>query len=220
MKAYIASEYQANQTIRELGYPSHEALRSGYQEYRENGDLHRKFIRAPLQTEEQKATAVAHYYVNGCNYTRTSKALGYVDRDRLREWVLETKPLEGQPCISKRNAVKCTPEQKREAVVEFCARGGSTEKIANRYGVSHSNLYFWREKLFTGKRTDEMKKPEEPPTEAALEALRAENAALVEAVAALRRENMELEKTRHRLQMEVDVMKEADEILKKRRASI
>ena len=60
-----------------------------------------------------------------------------------------------------------------------------------------------------------MKKPEEPLSEAALEALRAENAALVEAVESLRRENMELEKTRHRLQLEVDVLKKADEILKK-----
>ena len=71
--------------------------------------------------------------------------------------------------------------------MEFCARGGGAEKIANRYGVSHSNLYFWREKLFAGECTDEMKKPEEPLSEAALEALRAENAALVEAVESLRR---------------------------------
>ena len=76
VKAYIASGYQANQTIRKLGYPSHEALRGWYREYRENGDLHRDFIRAPLHTEEQKAAAVAHYYTNGCNYTQTSKALG------------------------------------------------------------------------------------------------------------------------------------------------
>lgn len=199
VKAYIASGYQANQTMRELGYPSHEALRSWYQEYRESGDLHWDFIRAPLHTEEQKVTAVAHYYANGCNYTRTSKALGYVDRDRLRQWGLEIRPPEGQPCISKRSAVKCTPKHKRAAMEEFCTRGGSTEKIANRYGVSHSNLYFWWEKLFAGEYTDEMKKPAELLSEAALEALRAENAALVEAVAALRRENMELEKTRHRL---------------------
>lgn len=75
--------------------------------------------------------------------------------------------------------------------MEFCARGGSAEKIANRYGVSHSNLYFWREKLFAGGCTDEMEKPEEPITEAALEALRAENAELAERVEALRRENQD-----------------------------
>ena len=50
VKAYIASGYQANQTIRKLGYPSHEALRSWYREYREKGDMHRDFIRAPLHT--------------------------------------------------------------------------------------------------------------------------------------------------------------------------
>ena len=48
-----------------------------------------------------------------------------------------------------------------------------------------------------------------------MEALREENASLVEAVEALRRENQELEKTRHQLQLEVDVLKKADEILKK-----
>lgn len=53
-----------------------------------------------------------------------------------------------------------------------------------------------------------------------MEALRAENAALVEAAEALRHENMELEKTRHQLQLEVDVLTKADEIPKKRRVSI
>ena len=76
VKAYIALEYQANQTIRELGYPSHEALRSWCREYRENGDLHRDFIRAPLHTEEQKAAAVAHYYANGCNLSQDFQTPG------------------------------------------------------------------------------------------------------------------------------------------------
>ena len=72
-----------------------------------------------------------------------------------------------------------------------------------------------QEKLFAGESRDEMQKPEEPVTEAALETLRAENAALAEWAEALRRENQELERTRHRLQLEVDVLKKADEILKK-----
>ncbi|MGI6254882.1 MAG: hypothetical protein ACOYJZ_04545 [Acutalibacter sp.] len=100
VKAYIASGYQANQTIQELGYPSHEALRGWYREYQRNGDLHRDFNRAPLHTEEQKAKAVAHYYANGCNYSKTSKAQGYVNRDRLRQWMLESQPSEGQRCKS------------------------------------------------------------------------------------------------------------------------
>ena len=74
---------------------------------------------------------------------------------------------------------------------------------------------FLAEKLFAGEYIDEMQKPEGPITETALEALRAENAALAERVEALRRENQELERTRHRLQLEVDVLKKADESLKK-----
>lgn len=53
-----------------------------------------------------------------------------------------------------------------------------------------------------------------------MEALRADNAAPAEATEALRHENMELEKTRHQLQLEVDVLTKADEIPKKRRVSI
>lgn len=162
---------------------------------------------------------MAHYYANGCNYTKTSKALGYVSRDRLRKWVLESPPPEGQSCTQRRSAVKCTPEQKRDAVVEFCARGGCAEKIANRYGVSHSNLYFWRDKLFAGGCASEMKKPEEPLTEKTLDELRKENAALAEKMEALKYENLELEKDRHRLQLEVDVLKKVDEILKKEKGA-
>lgn len=77
-KAYIASGYQANKTIQEQGYPSHEALHGWYQEYQKNRDLHWDFIRAALHTQEQKEKAVAHYYANGCNYTKTSKALGAI----------------------------------------------------------------------------------------------------------------------------------------------
>lgn len=71
--------------------------------------------------------------------------------------MLETRAPEGLPCISKQSTVKYAAEQELETVVEFCARGGGAEKIANRYGVNLSNLYFWREKLFAGECTDEMK---------------------------------------------------------------
>jgi transposase InsO family protein/transposase-like protein len=219
VEAYIASGYQANKTIQELGYPSHEALRRWYREYQKNGDLHQDFIRAPLHTAEQKAEALAHYYANGCNYSKTSKALGYVNRDRLRKWVLESAPPEGQTCVQRRKGIKCTPEQKREAVVEFCARGGSAEKIANRYGVSHSNLYIWKKKLFAEGCADEMEKPNEQLTAEMVKALRAENAALLQAVETLKRENQELEKKRYRLQLEVDVLEKVDEILKKEKGA-
>ena len=68
---------------------------------------------------------------------------------------------------------------------------------------------------FAGECTDEMKRTAEPLSKAALEALRVKNAALAEAVAALRRRDMKLERTRHRLELEENVLKKANEILKK-----
>lgn len=51
--------------------------------------------------------------------------------------------------------------------------------------------------------------------------MRAKNAALMEAVETLQRKNLELDETRHRLQLGVDILKKADGLLnKKRRASI
>lgn len=57
-------------------------------------------------------------------------------------------------------------------------------------------------------------------TEAALEALWAEKAALLERTEAPRQENQELGRTRLHLQLEVGVLKKADEILKKGNTSI
>lgn len=148
VKAYIASGYRANRTIAQLGYPSHEALRGWYKEYSEKGDLHRDFIRESQYTQQQKEEAVAYYYASGRNLAKTSKALGFANRDVIRKWVAETLPAEEVDCVIGRAVVKCSEEQKRQAVVEFCARGGSSEKIANSYGVTHSTLYYWKRKLF------------------------------------------------------------------------
>lgn len=52
---------------------------------------------------------------------------------------------------------KIYTEQKRAIVVEFCVRGGNAAKIANSYGVGHSNLYSWREKMLAGECKNEMK---------------------------------------------------------------
>ena len=87
VKEYIASEYRANRTVAKLGYPSHQALKNWYDEYKANGDLHRDFVRESRYTDEQKKEAVDHYYANGRNMAKTSRMLGYVSRDTLRSWI-------------------------------------------------------------------------------------------------------------------------------------
>ena len=132
VKEYSNSGLRANLTVQKLGYPTHQALRDWYKEYQANGDLHRDFIRESKYTEEQKQKAVKHYMENGMNLTKTSNYLGYVKRDVLRKWVAEALPKEDADCIISRSMVKCTQDQKREAVIELLARGGSLEQIANK----------------------------------------------------------------------------------------
>lgn len=76
VKAYIASGFRLNRTIAQLGYPSHQGLRDWYKEYAEKGDLHRDYIRESQYTQQQKEEAIEHYYANGRNLSKTSKALG------------------------------------------------------------------------------------------------------------------------------------------------
>ena len=202
VKAYIASGsgYQANKTIQEPGYPSHEALRRWNREYRKNGDLHRDFIRTPPHTREQKEKAVAHYYANGCNYTKTSKALGYVSRDRMRQWVLETRQSEGSSCRTRRNVVKCTPEQKREFVVGFCARGGQYGKDRKPvWSESFQPIFLSGETVCRGvyRRDAKIRGANH---QGGVSGIAGGDAALVERAEALRREDHELERIRRRRQ--------------------
>ena len=108
VEEYIASGFRLNRTIAKLGYPTHQALRNWCKEYAGKGDLHRDFIRESPYTEQQKKEALEHYFANGRNLTKTSKALGYVNRDRLRAWVVESVSPEEADCTVGRAVVKCS----------------------------------------------------------------------------------------------------------------
>ena len=58
--------------IHELGYPSREALRKWYYEYRENGNIHKKH-KGGYSTAEKEA-ALEHYINHGRCISRTIRA--------------------------------------------------------------------------------------------------------------------------------------------------
>ncbi len=215
VELYISSGKRLNRTIAELGYPSHQGLLDWYKEYLTTGDLHRKFKREPRYSEEEKHKAVEHYYANGRNLNQTSRALGYVKRDTLRKWVVEELSPEDVSCVVGRAVVKCTEEEKRAAVVEFCARGGSSERIGNSYGVSHSTIYRWKKKLLSEECAQEMSPKDEQITPETVAALQREKDALQQAFDALTVQHAEMERKLYRMQFEYDVLEKAGEILKK-----
>lgn len=76
-------------TVRELGYPSVEALRKWYKEYLSSGELHKKSRRKSKYSEKQKQLAVNHYFEYGQCYARTIRMLGYANGVKNSHQVLE-----------------------------------------------------------------------------------------------------------------------------------
>ena len=86
VELYIKFGKSAAAFIRELGYPDRKTLRMWYRKHIEEhktGVLHRN-IRTPKFTHEQKQEAVRHYLDHGLSYSKTSRALGYPNRETLR----------------------------------------------------------------------------------------------------------------------------------------
>ncbi|NLB82684.1 MAG: IS3 family transposase [Synergistaceae bacterium] len=147
VELYIKYSKSTADTIRELGYPCRTTLRSWHKLYlreRETGVIHDRYKRTPKFTEEQKQAAVCHYLDHGCNYSRTSRALGYPNRESLRQWCRELVP---DRCRKRRGGLQYTEEQKREAVAALCTREGSAQEVARVYGVSRPVLYQWKNNL-------------------------------------------------------------------------
>ena len=92
VKLYIKYDHSLSAVIRELGYPSHQALLQWYREYITQGDLHAECVRHRRRckfTMEQRKAALAYYQEHGQNLARTVKKLGYPSRATLFNWLKE-----------------------------------------------------------------------------------------------------------------------------------
>jgi transposase-like protein len=65
VQLYIRLGKRVGLTIRQLGYPTKNALKSWHREHVQRLDLHASCVRQPKYTEAQKAQAVKHYRENG-----------------------------------------------------------------------------------------------------------------------------------------------------------
>ena len=103
VKLYIKYDHSLSAVIRELGYPSHQALLQWYREYITQGDLHAESVRHRRRckfTMEQRKAAVAYYQEHGQNLARTVKKLGYPSRATLFNWLKEDIGRATHPCHS------------------------------------------------------------------------------------------------------------------------
>ena len=91
---------------------------------------------------------------------KTVKDLGYPSRPLLVHWVKELHPEEGKRrCKSFKPHVRCSQEEKIQAVMESCKGNLKVSQIAEIYGVTPSAVSTWRKELLGEGRTLKMANP-------------------------------------------------------------
>jgi transposase InsO family protein/transposase-like protein len=202
VKLYIKFGKRIAATIRQLGYPTKNALKSWHREYEQCHDLPARYVRSrPRYSAEQKKVAVEHYLSHGQCLAATVKALGFPGRETLAAWIDELRPETRKRVVGKAGGVSQSPELKQAAVIELCTREERAQEVAQRIGVSRPTLYNWKNKLLGREVPASMKRNNDSPQAP-------ERGELERQVESLRRHIRQL-------QLEHDILKKANELLKK-----
>lgn len=202
---YIKLGKRTVATIRQLGYPTKNALKGWHREYEQGHDLQVGYGRSwQKYSDEQKQAAVAHYLSHDRCIAGTIKALGYPCRDTFRTWIEELHPEVRNHVVGKAAGVPHSPERKQAAVIALCTRQISAQAIAQKLAVSRPTLYQWKNQLLGREAPASMKPPNDSgsaPDETQL--------------TDLQQQVDLLQCNIRRLQLEHDLLKKANELLKK-----
>jgi transposase InsO family protein/transposase-like protein len=199
VRLYIKLGKRLGLTIRQLGYPTKNALKTWYHEYEQRLDLPAGYVRQPRYSQEHKERAVEHHRDHGRCIAATIKALGYPSRSLLSAWIQELNPQARAPVVGR--SQEPTPEAKQSAVIALCMRPASAQAVADDVGVSRGSLYKWKNQLLDHEVTVPMKRKQDAPASP-------DRAELEQQLEMLRRDV-------RRLQLEKDVLKKASELIKK-----
>lgn len=93
VELYIRLGKRVKATIRQLGYPTKNALKRWYREYEQRRDLCVRYpARTPKYSDEQKQAALEHYRTHDRCISATMRAVGYPGRRTLTAWIREAFP--------------------------------------------------------------------------------------------------------------------------------
>ena len=161
VRLYIKLGKRIGLTIRQLGYPTKNALKTWHREYEQRLDLPGGYVRPPRYSQALKELAVEHYLEHGCCIAATVKALGYPSRSLLSVWLQELHPQEPARAVGR--SEELAPAAKQSAVIALCLRPASAQKVAEELGVSRGSLYKWKNQLLGNDATAPMKRQQDPP---------------------------------------------------------
>ncbi len=92
VQLYIKLDKRVGLTIRQLGYPTKNALKSWYREYERRLDLPAGYVCPPRCSQAHKARVVGQYLEHSRCIAEPIKALGYPSRSLLSAWLQELDP--------------------------------------------------------------------------------------------------------------------------------
>lgn len=145
VELYVRYECCAADVIRELGYPSREALRMWHRDWLEEqrtGVPSTRGERYARYTAEQRRAAVDHYLTHGRRASRTMRRLGYPSKEVLAAWIDELAPGE------RRLRHGPIPDGlRREAVLGVASGEMTSREAAEELGVDSSVVRNWKRQL-------------------------------------------------------------------------
>lgn len=198
VRLYIKLGKRIGLTIRQLGYPTKNALKTWYREYDQSRELRVGYTRPAKFSQAEKERAVEHCLEHGRCIAATIKALGYPCRSLLSAWLQKLHP---QRTRVVGRSQELAPEAKQSAVIAFCTRPASAQAVADEVGVSRGSLYKWKNQLLGHDAPASMKRKQDAPASS-------DRADLEQQLETLRQDI-------RRLQLEKDLLKKANELLKK-----
>jgi len=202
VELFIKLGKRGRATIRQLGYPTKNALKGWYREYEQGLDLPVGYAgRGPKYSQAQKEAAVKHYLTHDRCIAATVRALGYPGRGMLTAWVRETLPEAEKPIVGRTGRPRYPDALKQAGVIGLCSRQESAQAVAEKLGVCRPTLYNWKNQLLGPEAPASMKRNNNSPPAPDL--------------AELERQLESLQRDIRHLQLERDLLKKANEIIKK-----
>jgi transposase InsO family protein/transposase-like protein len=195
---YIKLDKRIGLTIRQLGYPTKNALKTWHREYEQSQKLRAGYTRPTKFSQAEKERAVEHCVEHGRCIAATIKALGYPSRTLLSAWLQELHP---QRTRVVRRSQELAPQAKQSAVIALCTRPASAQAVADQVGVSRGSLYKWKNQLLGHDAPASMKNKQGAPASSDR--------------ADLERQLETLQQDIRRLRLEKDVLEKANALLKK-----
>jgi len=218
IKLYIEYDCCGKAVIRELGYPSRNILVVWYKEYQERGSLDSYDERKHLKySREQHQKAIDFYLNNGRSIRRTIKALGYPGKSTLCDWLNEEVPDDKRKwsCKASKSLVRCTQEQKVQAIKDYCAGIHTPTELGKIYDVDPNTIYRWKDKLLGQENKTVMPKKTTSKKSVKCSKSGADVENPLGEKDSLEKQVKELQQDIRRLKLEKDILKEAAKVIKK-----